>query len=49
MYISKITNIIQAKTLNVSKIVQSMLPQVGIGTYWKVEQFMVLTTVNKFH
>lgn len=49
MYISKIPNIIQAKTLNVSKIAQSVLPQVGIIIYWKVEQFMALSTVKKFH
>lgn len=40
MYISKIANIIQVKTLNVSKIVQSTVLQLGIGIYWKVDQFM---------
>lgn len=34
---------------NVSKIVQSTLPQIGKSIYWKVEQFMALSTVNKFH
>ena len=49
MHISKIPNISQVKTLNVSKIVQFTLPQFGMGVYWKVEQFMALSTTNKFH
>lgn len=49
MHISKILSISQVITLNVSKIVQSILPQFGMGIYWKVEQFMALSTTNKFH
>lgn len=49
MHILKIPSINQVKTLNVSKIVQSTLPQFGMGIYWKVEQFMALRTTNKFH
>lgn len=49
MHISKILSISQVKTLNVSKIVQSTLPQFSMGIYWKVEQFMALSTTNKFH
>lgn len=49
MYTSKISNISQVKTVNVSKSVQSPLPQFGKGIYWKVGHFMALCTINKFH
>lgn len=49
MHTSKISNISQVKTVNVSKSVQSTLPQFGISIYWKVGHFMALRTINKFH
>lgn len=49
MHISKMSNISQVKTFNVSKIVQSILPQFGKGSYWKIEQLRALSTINKFH
>lgn len=49
MHISKISTISQVKTLNVFKIVLSILPQFGIGVYWKIEQLMAVRDINKFH